>query len=110
VDEPSVSRATVLELNERRVNEAIERDRDGTSRATFLCECGRIGCNSLIELPHAAYDAVRSHFDRFFVVPGHEIAGVDEVVERHGDYCVVSKPGLRDWVAHDARSGRDEGP
>jgi hypothetical protein len=107
-DEPSVRRATALELNERRVNEAIERDVvAGGARSAFVCECGRVGCNSLIELPRAAYDAVRSHFDRFFVVPGHEIVGVDEVLERHGDYSVVVKTGIGAAIVRDAHRGRE---
>jgi hypothetical protein len=34
---------------------------------------------------------VRTDFDRFFVVPGHEIADVDDVIERHATYLVVVK-------------------
>ena len=34
---------------------------------------------------------MRSNFDRFLIVPGHEIDEVDEIVERHPGYHVVVK-------------------
>jgi hypothetical protein len=37
------------------------------------------------------YEAVRTSFDRFFLVPGHELPPVDKVVERHDGYFVVIK-------------------
>jgi hypothetical protein len=85
-------RITVAEINGRRVNEAIERGEEGGTTAVFVCECGHIGCSSTVELQIADYEEVRSNFDRFFVIPGHEIVAVDHVVERHSDYLVVVKP------------------
>jgi hypothetical protein len=84
-------RAVNAEINGRRVNEAIERgDSDGNA-AVFVCECGYVGCNTTVELSIAAYEAVRTDFDRFLVVPGHEIDEIDRVVERHGDHLIVVK-------------------
>ncbi|MGN6216484.1 MAG: hypothetical protein ACTHN7_05945 [Solirubrobacterales bacterium] len=100
-------RAAAAEINGRRVNEAIEpRERSGQS-AVFVCECGHLGCNETVEIAVAEYEAVRTGFDRFLVVPGHEIEAVDEVVERHGDYLVVVKrePEARQMArASDERS------
>jgi len=83
-------RAAAAEINGRRVNEAIER---GTSAAVavFVCECGNLGCNAQVRISIPSYEAVRTDFDRFFVVPGHEIEEVDRVVERHPGYFVVVK-------------------
>jgi hypothetical protein len=85
-------RITKAEINGRRVNEAIERGEEDAQSAVFVCECGHIGCNSTLELGIAEYEGVRSNFDRFLVIPGHEILEVDSVVERHSGYLVVVKP------------------
>jgi hypothetical protein len=85
-------RITVVEINGRRVNEAIERGEEDARTAVFVCECGHIGCSSTVELQIADYEEVRSNFDRFLVIPGHEIPEVDRVVERHSGYLVVIKP------------------
>lgn len=83
-------RAASAEINGRRVNEAIKPRRPAAS-AVFVCECGHLGCSETLEMPIDEYEAVRTTFDRFLVVPGHEIDEVDEVVERHRDYLVVVK-------------------
>lgn len=90
MSEPWERRAVSAEINGRRVNEAIERGGRG-SRGVFVCECGYIGCNGTVELSIAEYEDVRTAFDRFLVMPGHEIEEVDRVVERRGDYLVVVK-------------------
>jgi hypothetical protein len=87
---PWKRRAAAAEINGRRVNEAIERGTNGPS-PIFVCECGYIGCQAKVTLSIPAYESVRQDFDRFFVVPGHEIADVDQVVEEHSDYLVVVK-------------------
>lgn len=84
-------RATAREINGRQVNEAIERGEQDGGRAKFVCECGYLGCTETVALSIAEYEDVRDNFDRFLIVPGHEIDEVDEVVERHADYFVVVK-------------------
>jgi hypothetical protein len=87
-------RVTSVEINGRRVNEAIERGlRAGDDHATFVCECGRIGCAEKLELGLAEYELVREEFNRFLLVPGHEISGVDDVIERADGYFVAEKRG-----------------
>jgi hypothetical protein len=94
-------RAATAEVNGRRVNEAIERGENDGDSAVFVCECGYVGCNTTVELPIASYEEVRTDFDRFLVVPGHEIDEVEEVVERHPTHLVVVKraPEARE-IAH----------
>ena len=87
---PWQRRAAAAEINGRRVNEAIERGTDDV-RPVFVCECGNLGCQAKVMLSIPAYEAVRQDFDRFLVVPGHEIANVDQVVEEHPGYLVVVK-------------------
>jgi hypothetical protein len=84
-------RAANAEVNGRRINEAIERGEGNGEAAVFVCECGYVGCNTTVELSIADYEAVRTDFDRFLVVPGHEIDEIDEVVERHSEHLVVVK-------------------
>jgi hypothetical protein len=86
-----VERAAAAEVNGRRVNEAIERGTQRTGRAVFVCECGHLGCSETTELTIGSYEEVRSGFERFLVVPGHEIEAIEEVVERHEGYLVVAK-------------------
>lgn len=87
----SVERAAAAEINGRRVNEAIERGTRSTGTAVFVCECGKLGCSATVELAIDEYESVRSGFERFLVLPGHEIEEIEDVVEHHGSYLVVAK-------------------
>ncbi len=91
-----------IALNEatfRELNEAIE---DGRSTRTgvvgFLCECGVLGCNEVVELTISEYEAVRADGKQFFVWPGHDTE-VDDVLERHSQYSVVAKRGQAGRIA-----------
>ena len=79
----------------RHVNERIlevgERFGGESAAANFICECGDASCAELVALTAEEYEAVRSSPYRFFVVPGHDIPDVEDVVERHGRYDVVEK-------------------
>jgi hypothetical protein len=78
----------------REINEGIERGQwpgEESSPIGFRCECARLGCNELVELSVREYEHVRSKARRFIVLPGHERAEVEVVVERHGGYLVVKK-------------------
>jgi hypothetical protein len=89
---PWKRRAAFAEINGRRINEAIERGTSGPA-PVFVCECGHPSCTAAVSLAIEDYAAVRIDFDRFLLVPGHEIEGLDQVVESHGDYLVVVKRG-----------------
>ena len=82
------------EVTFRRINEDIERGRDAGDDVTsvgFVCECGSAGCSRLIELTPAEYEHVRSDPRTFAIVPGHELPGIETVVERRGRYAIVRK-------------------
>lgn len=105
---PLKQRAVLAEINGRRVNEAIERGSGRSETAVFVCECGYVDCSTTIALTINDYEAVRTDFDRFFLAPGHEIDGVDSVVEHHPGYLVVVKLGREAKArseATDPRSG-----
>lgn len=87
----NVARAAAAEVNGRQVNEAIERGAREARSAVFVCECGKLGCTSTVELTIADYEEVRSGFERFLVIPGHELVDIEDVIERHDDYLVVAK-------------------
>jgi hypothetical protein len=66
-----------------------------------LCECGRPGCGGLINLTVAEYDRVHSQNDRFVVLPGHQSADMEKVVEERSDYLVVDKFGEAEDIVED---------
>ena len=95
MDEARKDRIARNEVAFRKVNEAIEagrhEDDDERRRMPFLCECGAIGCNLLIDVTVAEYEGVRSNPRRFFVMPGHEEPAVESVVDTTDRFNVVEK-------------------
>src|SRR3954449_8568961 len=69
MDEGHKTRIALNEATYRKVNEAMRAD-NPENRITFVCECGRLGCNELIRLSRAEYERVRSNARRFAIVPG----------------------------------------
>lgn len=106
---PSVERAAAAEINGRRVNEAIERGAQGTGTAVFVCECGNLGCSETVELTISRYETVRSGFERFLIVPGHQIEEIEDVVEQHDAYLVVAKRDDRAAAMAYVTDDRDSG-
>jgi hypothetical protein len=80
----------------RTINERIEEGakQHGVDQSLpFHCECCNESCLEKIELPPAEYDRIAAHIERFVLVPGHERADVESVVEQHSSYLVVEKTG-----------------
>lgn len=87
-------RIATNEATFREINEAIQRGQwpgEEASPSAFRCECARLGCNQLIELPAAEYERIRQHPRRFILAIGHELPEVETVVERQDGYVVVEK-------------------
>jgi hypothetical protein len=84
-----------IALNEstfRDVNEAIEAGRrERVGLVPFVCECGRLGCTSVVELTLREYEDIRADSRCFLVVPGHE-AEFEEARSEDPRYSVVVKP------------------
>jgi hypothetical protein len=59
----------------------------------FICECSNTACAESLELTVEEYEAVRAHPTRFVVKPGHQLAGIERVVEGNGRFLVVEKIG-----------------
>ena len=82
-------------LNEttfREVNEGIEAGRsERQGLVPFVCECGEVGCNEIVEVSLREYEVVRSGSRCFLVSPGHG-AAFDELSSEGDRFAVVRKP------------------
>ena len=70
--------------------------------ATFpsvVCECCDESCDETSALTLEEYERVRADANRFAVLPGHEVAEVEQVVEATDRYVVVAKLGAGGQVA-----------
>jgi hypothetical protein len=61
----------------------------GEEQVDFLCECGDGSCFAAVALSLEEYRELRTHPNRFVVLPGHEAPGAEEVVERRAGHLVV---------------------
>jgi hypothetical protein len=93
MDAQGRQRVAMNEATFRRINEGMEAGQDPSGLLTFVCECGRLGCNQLLQLTRAEYEALRADARRFAVLEGHEMPEVEHVVERTERYLVVEKAG-----------------
>ena len=112
LDRMDDQRETRLAENEvlfRAVNEGIEQQatRFGGDGYEFICECASRACLERIPLTLLEYEHIRAEGTRFFVVPGHERAELELVVETAPNYYVVEKHGTAGVVADlsDPRDG-----
>jgi len=95
----SDQRANRIALNEsafRELNESLEanvhRGKQEGRLAGFVCECGDGDCEEIVQLELSAYEAIRQGSQLFFLVPGHELPDVEDVVDGEGGhYLVVRK-------------------
>ena len=78
------------DLNED-LEASVHRRRADSDLAGFVCECGDGDCELTVRLEVAAYEHIRRDPCLFFVVPGHELAEAEAVVERNEGYFVVRK-------------------
>jgi len=103
-DDQRQDRIARNEATYRDVNEAIEHGRavgaEDPARP-YMCECGLLECNVLVELTRAEYEAVRSHPAHFFMRDGHEIPDVEHVVERTDRFIVAEKKDVGAQVAEE---------
>ena len=93
VDETSQRRFAHNEALFRSINDqvlALE-ERFGSREGGFLCECADPTCSETIFLSLDQYERIHADQRRFLVVPGHEVAEIETVVERHANYLIVEK-------------------
>jgi hypothetical protein len=75
----------------REVNERIRAVTHPPAEAEFLCECSDTRCMQPVAMTLTEYEEVRSDPTHFLLLPGHEVADVDVVVERRTRFTVVEK-------------------
>ncbi len=84
----------------RELNERTNLDEHGPS-TVFVCECEDEACVEPVSLTTKEYEGIRANSNSFFVIPGHETAMVDQVIERAESYFVVRKRGAGAEVAEE---------
>jgi hypothetical protein len=83
----------------REVNERIGELSASMSPARFVCECANQCCDEKVFLALEDYERIRSDANRFFVVKGHELPEVEQVIGLVDGYFVVAKLGVGGEVA-----------
>lgn len=86
----AVNEAAFREVNER-IKALMKSFESRSDRLDLICECGDGGCTSRIELDPEEYERLRSDSLTFAVAKGHDVPGVEEIVERRTGYDVVRK-------------------
>jgi hypothetical protein len=92
------SRADRIARNEsafRALNESLQASVHGgrpeNHLAGFVCECGDPDCDDTVRLDVPTYESVRRDARCFVILPGHESADVEDVVDGGAGYAVVRK-------------------
>jgi hypothetical protein len=75
----------------RQVNELAPPE-PGVMNAVF-CECGVLGCSERVQMTAAEYERVRARPTTFVVAPGHELDGVERIIEITDRFHIVEKQG-----------------
>ena len=86
------ARSQVLfrEVNERIAELAGEWNGAGVV-TLFICECSDRDCAEALEITPAEYERVRADGARFVVRAGHQLRGLERVVEGNRRFLVVEK-------------------
>jgi hypothetical protein len=87
----------------REVNEAIAKtaERFEADEADFVCECADPSCAHRVSADLDDYERVRAEPTTFLLAPGHELEGLEQVVERNNGFEVAEKTGEAEQVARE---------
>jgi hypothetical protein len=77
----------------REVNERIEALSETAGELELLCECADLECTATIKLSVGEYERIRSSPVQFPIALGHEVSGVEKIVEENERLAVVEKIG-----------------
>ena len=109
-DRLAKNEALFRDVNERVKSFDVAQGASGDKEWEFLCECADPDCTERISMSLREYEAVRSSPITFAVVPGHEIADVEKVVQRKDRFLVVEKQaggrGIARTTDRRSRNGR----
>lgn len=59
----------------------------------YICECADVGCTARVPLTQPEYEFARADGTRFILVPGHQHAEVERVLQKTERYVLVEKFG-----------------
>jgi hypothetical protein len=90
-EERLIENQEIFKSANKRLEDAVEEAVSGDQRVPFLRECADDDCLERVEMTLAQFSAVRSHDNRFFVVPGHPLAEGEEILEEHDNFYVTEK-------------------
>lgn len=97
----------------RDINARIEegaQQHDVDTPLPFHCECDDAACVEKIDIRPSDYERIVAHRYRFVLIPGHEDASVERVVEQGETYVVAEKIGeARAQIDHDHPQERHRG-
>ena len=80
------------DMNER--IEELSENLEARAMIGFVCECALKDCVEPLEMTHGEYEVLRRVPTHFAVKSGHEIEGVEEIVDYTDRYVVVEKLGV----------------
>ncbi len=83
----------------REVNERIEDLSSSSAFTAYVCECLDTECEQAVSMTGEEYEHVRSDGNRFFVLCGHQLGDLEEIVETADRFLVVEKLGRGRRVA-----------
>lgn len=94
----------------REVNERIAELAGHASEVSvsmFICECSDSGCAESLRITPHEYEDVRAHGARFVVVAGHQLPGLERVVDGTSRFLVVEKIGAAGSIARESDPRRE---
>lgn len=98
-------RAGLNEAIFREVNEQIrsldEELGDDEGTISVICECSDADCTERLDVPVSDYERVRDDSFLYVIARGHEVPGVERVVERREGWDVVRKLGVAREIAEE---------
>jgi hypothetical protein len=66
-----------------------------------ICECGDAECTNRLQVLLFDYESVRGDAFLYLIARGHELPGVERVVERRDGWEVVRRVGVASEIAEE---------
>jgi formate-nitrite transporter family protein len=77
----------------RELNEEQSDSGDRAALHAYVCECGDPGCREQLAIANGELHEVHANPARFVIARGHQIPGVEHVIEQRDGYSIVEKSG-----------------
>lgn len=94
-----VENEQIMESLNERLDERVQEIRDEVGAdpdapIRFFCECSDMDCRGRIALAPARFEQIHRDPALFIILPGHENAAIETVVDTWGDHVIVRKTVL----------------